>query len=227
MTQVKVGQVWKDKDKRRNTVIEILKLVDNYAQALVVGTEDERSYDIERLVKRWELIETKTYSTVEEADSIGNIVESTYEMTVEADGKSGTVRKVNSKLVSRAEKPEPVFEWDGKGSIKTLTEHAHIHTHGECVKNRDNVPCDVPKAQVAVWVGKKPEPEVIIPGSTKEELEEARVELKAAASKNWQLKAVCQENEDYKVRFTKRIAEVYGMPLCPCHKKPLVFTEGH
>lgn len=186
MTQVKVGQVWKDKDKRRNTVIEIIELVQagseriDTARGIIVGTEKVNDYSVDRLVKRWELIE---------------------------------------------EKPEPVFEWDGKGSIKNLTEHAHVHTHGECVKNRYDVPCDVPKAQVAVWVGKKPE--VIIPGSTKEELEEARVELKAAASKNWQLKAVCQENDDYKVRFTKRIAEVYGMPLCPCHKKPLVFTEGH
>lgn len=113
MSAVKVGQVWRDKDKRRNTVIEILKLVDNYAQALVVGTEEERSYDIERLTKRW--IMTK-------------------------------------------DAPEPI---------------------------------------------------------------------KAAASKNWQLKAVCRHNEDYKVRFTKRISEVYGMPLCPCHKEPLIFTEGH
>lgn len=145
MTQVKVGQVWKDKDKRRNTVIEIIDTFtsddwDLMALGLVTGTEEERVYRVDRLVKRWELVE---------------------------------------------EKPEPV------------------------------VPCDAPK------------PKAIIPGSTKEELEEARVELKAAASKNWQLKAVCQENDDYKVRFTKRIAEVYGMPLCPCHKKPLVFTEGH
>ncbi|QRI45109.1 hypothetical protein QEH45_gp55 [Microbacterium phage Shocker] len=113
MTQVKVGQVWKDKDKRRNTVIEIIKVLESGdVMGLVVGTEDVRGYSHERLTKRWELIE---------------------------------------------EKPE----------------------------------------------------------------------IKAAASKNWQLKAVCQENDDYKVRFTKRIAEVYGMPLCPCHKKPLVFTEGH
>lgn len=115
MTQVKVGQVWKDKDKRRNTVIEIIAAPTTYGSyitGLVVGTEEERRYDPDRLVKRWELIE---------------------------------------------EKPQ----------------------------------------------------------------------VKAVASKNWQLKAVCQENDDYKVRFTKRIAEVYGMPLCPCHKKPLVFTEGH
>ena len=62
--EVKVGQVWSDRDKRRNTVIEITKLVDNYAQALVVGTEDERSYDIERLVKRWDLIGEKAEAPV-------------------------------------------------------------------------------------------------------------------------------------------------------------------
>lgn len=115
MTQVKVGQVWKDKDKRRNTVIEIIAVPTKYGTnviGLVVGTEEERAYSVESLVKRWELVEEKT-------------------------------------------------------------------------------------------------------------------QVKAAASKNWQLKAVCQENDDYKVRFTKRIADVYGMPLCPCHKKPLVFTEGH
>lgn len=99
MTAVKVGQIWRDKDKRRNTVIEILKLVDNYAQALVVGTEDERSYDIDRLVKRWELIETKTTHIVEEADRTGNIVENTIELTESADSKSGSVKKVKAKVV--------------------------------------------------------------------------------------------------------------------------------
>lgn len=118
MTQVKVGQVWKDKDKRRNTVIEIIELIQagsegtDTTRGIIVGTEKVNDYSIDRLLKRWELIE---------------------------------------------EKPQ----------------------------------------------------------------------IKAAASKNWQLKAVCAENKDYKVRFTKRIADVYGMPLCPCHKKPLVFTEGH
>lgn len=61
---IKVGQVWRDKDKRRNTVIEILSVPndlrgDAEVTALVVGTEDERSYRIERLVKRWELIQEK------------------------------------------------------------------------------------------------------------------------------------------------------------------------
>lgn len=63
-TIVKVGQVWRDKDKRRNTVIEIiegpwLEVKDDAetpsVRGLVVGTEEERVYSTERLVKRWEL----------------------------------------------------------------------------------------------------------------------------------------------------------------------------
>lgn len=58
MTEIKVGQVWRDKDKRRNTVIEILavgKAVDSVV-GLVVGTEEERTYTFSRLIKRWEMI---------------------------------------------------------------------------------------------------------------------------------------------------------------------------
>lgn len=57
---VKVGQVWQDKDKRRNTVIEIIAVGDEtngitqgYVLGLVVGTEEERGYSIDRLLKRW------------------------------------------------------------------------------------------------------------------------------------------------------------------------------
>lgn len=60
-TEVKVGQVWRDKDKRRNTVIEIIRIPEIEgdrieAVGLVVGTEEERGYSIERLTKRWELV---------------------------------------------------------------------------------------------------------------------------------------------------------------------------
>lgn len=112
MTAVKVGQVWQYKDKRRGTLIEILRVDNNSVVGLVVGTEVERTYNLARLVSKWNL-------------------------------------------------------------------------------------------------------------------ETVKAEVKAAAPKNWQLKAVCVQNEDVKVRFTKRISEVYGMPLCPCHKQPMVFTEGH
>src|SRR5690606_97875 len=65
--EVKVGQVWRDKDKRRNTVIEIISVDGGEtwgsamyeATGLVVGTEEERVYQIERLVKRWEIVQEK------------------------------------------------------------------------------------------------------------------------------------------------------------------------
>lgn len=58
MTAVKVGQVWRDKDKRRNTVIEIISVSTSLGMAtgLVTGTGKEQSYSLDRLVKRWELI---------------------------------------------------------------------------------------------------------------------------------------------------------------------------
>ena len=63
-TQVKVGQVWRDKDKRRGTVIEIIEVPsdmrgDAEVTGLVVGTEETRTYKPQRLVTRWELIEEK------------------------------------------------------------------------------------------------------------------------------------------------------------------------
>lgn len=63
-TEVKIGQVWRDKDKRRSTTIEIIAL-DTMAgevvtvTGLVVGTEKERKYAVERLIARWELVATK------------------------------------------------------------------------------------------------------------------------------------------------------------------------
>lgn len=68
MNAVKVGQVWRDKDKRRNTVIEIISIGhdrdgdepnSDSVIGLVVGTEEERTYSTERLVKRWVLVSEK------------------------------------------------------------------------------------------------------------------------------------------------------------------------
>lgn len=66
-TEVKIGQVWKDKDKRRDTTIEIIAIgpfdeEDDsiVATGLVVGTEEERKYLPERLVKRWTLVAEKS-----------------------------------------------------------------------------------------------------------------------------------------------------------------------
>ena len=70
-TEVKIGQVWKDKDKRRSTVIEIIDVAEGYnpdtdsAQGLIVGTEKTAEYRIERLVKRWELVQEKPLTKID------------------------------------------------------------------------------------------------------------------------------------------------------------------
>lgn len=69
-TEVKVGQVWRDKDKRRNTVIEIIDTFKSdawglMALGLVVGIEEEREYRVDRLVKRWELVQDKPLTPLE------------------------------------------------------------------------------------------------------------------------------------------------------------------
>lgn len=74
-TEVKVGQVWRDKDKRRNTVIEIISVPndlrgDAEVTGLVVGTEETRSYQIDRLVKRWSLEQEKKQTLEEELEEI-------------------------------------------------------------------------------------------------------------------------------------------------------------
>lgn len=128
-TEIKVGQVWRDKDKRRNTVIEIITTVDPITDTvvgLIVGTEEEREYKVERLLKRWEMV------------------------------------------VDKSGEDEP-FEWDGKGSMKILNEHAgdmnlaEIHSTREAwlddavVKLREGIFGDkypVPDVHVSVgWPG--------------------------------------------------------------------------
>lgn len=94
---VEVGQVWREKDKRRDRVIEVIAVGTEAADGLVVGTEKVTTLKIERLVKRWELIETKTTEVFEEADRLGNITEHTVELTESADGKRGSVKKVIDK----------------------------------------------------------------------------------------------------------------------------------
>lgn len=54
--EVKIGQVWEDKDLRRDTRIEVIKTEATQVLGLVVGTEEERWYKVERLVKRWRLV---------------------------------------------------------------------------------------------------------------------------------------------------------------------------
>lgn len=65
--EVKVGQVWRDKDKRRNTIIEIIKIEEDAATGLIVGTEDERVYKVSRLVERWALETEKPAEKLKES----------------------------------------------------------------------------------------------------------------------------------------------------------------
>lgn len=65
--EVKVGQVWRDKDKRRNTVIEIIKVEEDAVTGLIVGTENERVYKVSRLVERWALETEKPTEKLKES----------------------------------------------------------------------------------------------------------------------------------------------------------------
>lgn len=68
--EIKVGQVWRDKDRRRNTVIEIIDLMNaEEAVGLVVGTEETRVYRIDRLQKRWEMV-TEKLATEQEIQQV-------------------------------------------------------------------------------------------------------------------------------------------------------------
>lgn len=65
MNAVKVGQVWQDKDKRRGTIIEIIKVTPaGDVMGRVVGTEDVRGYTQERLTKRWTMTAEKPVKVV-------------------------------------------------------------------------------------------------------------------------------------------------------------------
>lgn len=83
MSTVSIGQVWRDKDKRRDTTIEIINVIELGEEfgggtrviGLVIGTEEERDYSLDRLVKRWTLVATKA--------DVSEMIEK--ELKVEAD----------------------------------------------------------------------------------------------------------------------------------------------
>lgn len=154
---VKVGQVWRDKDKRRNTVIEIIEVDTEHSidqmspitvKGLVVGTEEERMYHVTRLTKRWEMVEEK-------ADYV---------------------------------------TWDGRGSIRFLADHDHVHSPGgECLKDRSGS-CKAPK----------------------KEQEVANVPQRIRAKQTtYMLKLVSPEEPDYKLRITQKMLDEHGYPRDP------------
>ena len=49
------------------------------------------------------------------------------------------------------------------------------------------------------------------------------LESKPKVQKTYQLKAICVYDSEYKVRMTQKMADEWGMPLCPCHEEPMQF----
>lgn len=95
MNAVKVGQVWRDKDKRRGTVIEIIDTFHSdehgsMALGLVVGTEEEREYKVERLVSRWEMTKDKPEEPIAEPKPEAKPKHKTREAWLEAAVKALT-----------------------------------------------------------------------------------------------------------------------------------------
>lgn len=118
--EVKVGQVWQDKDKRRNTVIEIISVPsdlrgDAEVTGLVIGTEETRSYQIDRLVKRWKLVETKQTEHLTEVH-LGVPKDIEIEVVTKPDG-SGSARVVKE---TPAPKHKTREQWL-QAAVKELT----------------------------------------------------------------------------------------------------------
>jgi|TARA_R100000482_G_scaffold124710_2_gene78575 hypothetical protein len=55
MTEVAAGQVWRDKDKRRNTAVRIESVNPLEVTARVVGTTEVRTYGLARFAHRWKM----------------------------------------------------------------------------------------------------------------------------------------------------------------------------
>lgn len=269
MTQVKVGQVWKDKDKRRNTVIEIISIApDNMsAKGLVVGTEDEREYAKSRLVKRWELVKEKAekpkpakktrFKTREQwlTEAVEllrkkvfapkNIEVPNVRVSVGWPGGRGKKTGVIGQCfptASATDKQAQIFispvVSSGLAVVITLA-HELVHAADDCKSGHKGS-----FVKIAREIGFMPKwtvaTEDVVTDELKaicEEISDKLGEYPHAAltgqqkrpevQKTYMLKVLCPEDPDYFVRMTQTKLDEYGAPLCPCHKKPLVFTEGH
>ena len=107
-TEVKIGQVWKDKDKRRGTVIEIIRVGEDFDNAvgLIVGTEEEREYKVERLVKRWELVQEKPLTKIDM--EVGVVYPDSSMQVFDAHGfPTGEVWITDEQLAEATQKPSP------------------------------------------------------------------------------------------------------------------------
>lgn len=132
MQEVKVGQVWKDKDKRRNTVIEIIRVIEtptgiHEVVGLVVGTEEERVYKASRLVERWGL--------TREAPEI---VDSAAKLLVEE------VKKIPATKAKKQKAPKaPTYK----------TREEWLHAAIDLIRQRIFAPVDVTVPDIYVSIG--------------------------------------------------------------------------
>lgn len=266
-TEVKVGQVWQDKDKRRDTVIEIIRVPndmrgDAEVIGLVVGTEDERSYRIDRLVKRWHLVKEKGETSTKEEIATHDTREAWLKAAVVKlrDSIFGEKHPVPEVHVSvgwpggRGPKANTIGQcWPGESSadnvgqifispvlsepvnvLETLVHeliHAINHKDGEHGHRG-------PFKRIAEELGLEGKMTSTVAGpELAAELEEIGHELglyphskisiadKPKTQKTYQLKATCVYDPEYKVRMTQKMAEEWGMPLCPCHKESMEFEH--
>lgn len=266
MNAVKIGQVWRDKDKRRNTVIEIIRFEDEGLTpvGLVVGTETERSYDIERLVKRWDLLEEKATdgpelvepakpkhknreawleAAVKEVSKLFKAIDHevpTVRVSVGWPGGRGKKQGVIGQCfatTSATDKVAQIFVSPVVvDPLKALIVVAHelVHAVDDCKSGhkKDFIKIAGELGFTPKWTVATPE---TVTDEFKEKLEAIAEKLgtyphaaiapseRPVVQKTYQLKAICVYDADYKVRMTQKMADDWGMPLCPCHEEPMEF----
>ena len=265
MNAVKVGQVWQDKDKRRGTIIEIIKVTPaGDAMGLVVGTEDVRGYTQERLTKRWTMTAEKPVKVVvpkaepkakhknREAWLEAAVKELT-KLFVKIDYEVPAVRVSVGWPGGRGKKANVIGQCF---ATKTATDsvsqifvspvvvdplkavivvaHEMIHAVDDCKSGHKSG-----FIKIARELGFTPKWTVATPDTISDEFKaklEAIAEKLGAyphaaivpterpvVQKTYQLKAICVYDADYKVRMTQKMADDWGMPLCPCHEEPMEF----
>lgn len=262
MSTVKVGQVWRDKDKRRQRLVEVLSVTENEVHALIVGTEDETSLKLDRFVKRWELVQEKSTEPVGDMNlakkhatreqwlsaAVVKLREGIFapdhtvpEVRVSVGWPGGRGPKQNR----IGECWQPDSSADGIGQIfispvlsdpvEVLATLTHELVHAINHKDGDNGH-RAPFKRIAESVGLEGKMASTHAGEALAEKLEAignmlgkyphaaiSLESKPKVQKTYQLKAVCAYDDEYKVRMTQKMADDWGMPLCPCHKEPMQF----
>ena len=263
MSTVKVGQVWRDKDKRRQRLVEVLSVTENEVHALIVGTEDETSLKLDRFVKRWELVQEKN------TEPVGDIAQMELKHATREQWLSAAVVKLREGIFApdhtvpevrvsvgwpggRGPKQNRIGEcWqpdssaDGIGQIfispvlsdpvEVLATLTHELVHAINHKDGDNGH-RAPFKRIAESVGLEGKMASTHAGEALAEKLEAignmlgkyphaaiSPESKPKVQRTYQLKAVCVYDSEYKVRMTQKMADDWGMPLCPCHEEPMQF----